>query len=190
MRFVRAVWKLLVGIKDALVLLFTLTSSACSTRRCPAGRRQLATACWRWTSMASSSSRPRGPTLLAAFAGAGNITHEFEVRDLVATLEPPRTTTGSRRSRRPRRIPLGGGQASPTALGEKMDEVKKSGKPVIAFATGYTDDRYQLASHASEIWMPSLGAMAVAGPGGNNLYFKGPDGQAWHHRQRLSRRHL
>ena len=51
--------------------------------------------------------------------------------------------------------------------------MKKSGKPVIAFATGYTDDRYQLAAHASEIWLPAMGAVAVAGPGGNNLYFKG-----------------
>ena len=51
--------------------------------------------------------------------------------------------------------------------------MKKSGKPVVAFATGYTDDRYQLAAHASEIWMPAMGAVAVAGPGGNNLYFKG-----------------
>ncbi len=51
--------------------------------------------------------------------------------------------------------------------------MKKSGKPVVAFAAGYTDDRYQLAAHASEVWMPALGVIAVAGPGGNNLYFKG-----------------
>ena len=51
--------------------------------------------------------------------------------------------------------------------------MRKSGKPVVAYAAGYTDDRYQLASHASEIWMPAMGAIAVAGPGGNNLYFKG-----------------
>ena len=44
---------------------------------------------------------------------------------------------------------------------------------MLAYATGYTDDSYQLASHASEIWMNPLGAVAIAGPGGNNLYFKG-----------------
>ena len=48
-----------------------------------------------------------------------------------------------------------------------------TGKPVLAYATGYSDDSYQLAAHASEVWMNPLGAVAIAGPGGNNLYFKG-----------------
>ena len=51
--------------------------------------------------------------------------------------------------------------------------MRKSGKPVLAYATGYTDDGYQLAAHASEIWLNPLGAVALAGPGGNNLYYKG-----------------
>jgi protease-4 len=54
-----------------------------------------------------------------------------------------------------------------------MDRVRKSGKPVVAFATGYTDDRYQLAAHASEVWLSPMGAVAVSGPGGKNLYYKG-----------------
>ena len=39
--------------------------------------------------------------------------------------------------------------------------------------TGYSDDSYLLASAASEIWLNPLGAVAIAGPGGQNLYFKG-----------------
>ena len=38
---------------------------------------------------------------------------------------------------------------------------------------GYTDDSYQLASAASEIWLNPLGAVLIAGPGGSNLYYKG-----------------
>jgi protease-4 len=37
----------------------------------------------------------------------------------------------------------------------------------------YTDDGYQLASAASEVWLNPLGAVLISGPGGSNLYFKG-----------------
>ena len=51
--------------------------------------------------------------------------------------------------------------------------MRKSGKPVLAYAAGYSDDGYQLAAHASEIWMHPLGAVVIAGPGGQKLYYKG-----------------
>ena len=35
-------------------------------------------------------------------------------------------------------------------VGEALDEVRKAGKPVLAYATAYDDDSYQLAAHASE----------------------------------------
>jgi protease-4 len=44
---------------------------------------------------------------------------------------------------------------------------------VIAYAVGYTNDSYQLASAASEVWLNPLGAVLVAGPGGTGLYYKG-----------------
>jgi len=44
---------------------------------------------------------------------------------------------------------------------------------VIAYATGYTDDGYLLASGASEIWLNPMGAVAITGPGGSSLYYKG-----------------
>jgi protease-4 len=44
---------------------------------------------------------------------------------------------------------------------------------VIAYAVAYSDDSYLVASAASEVWMDPLGAVAIAGPGGANLYFKG-----------------
>ena len=173
MRFVRAIWKLLVGIKDALVLLFMLLFfgllyAVLSARPAAIGDGVLAMDLD--GVLVEQASRPDA---IAAFAGAGNITHEFELRDLIATLDTAKDDDRVRAIALDLDGFLGGGQASLSALGEKIAEVKKSGKPVIAFATGYTDDRYQLAAHASEIWMPAMGAMAVAGPGGNNLYFKG-----------------
>ena len=173
MRFVKAIWKLLVGIKDALVLLFMLLFfgllyAALSARPAAIGDGVLAMDLD--GVLVEQASRPDA---IAAFAGAGDITHEYELRDLIAVLDTAKDDDKVKAVALDLDGFLGGGQASLTALGEKIDEVKKSGKPVIAFATGYTDDRYQLASHASEIWMPAMGAMAVAGPGGNNLYFKG-----------------
>ena len=173
MRFVRAIWKLLVGIKDALVLMFMLMFfgllyAALSAR--PAGIGEGVLAMDLDGVLVEQASRPDA---CAAVAGAGNITHEFELRDLMAVLDAAKDDDRVKAVSLDLDGFLGGGQASLTSLGEKVDELRKSGKPVIAFATGYTDDRYQLASHASEIWMPAMGAMAVAGPGGHSLYFKG-----------------
>lgn len=68
---------------------------------------------------------------------------------------------------------MGGGQTSLAEIGDRLDAVKKAGKPVYAFATGYSDDGYQLAAHASEIWVDPLGGVVPTGPGGSRLYYKG-----------------
>ncbi len=173
MRFVRAVWKLLVGVKDVLVLIFMLMFFGGLYAILSARPAAIDDGVLAMDLDGVLVEQPSRPTAFAAIAGAGDVTREFALRDLVATLETAKDDDRVKAVALDLDGFLGGGQASLTALGEKIDAVRKSGKPVIAFATGYTDDRYQLASHASEIWMPSLGAMAVAGPGGNNLYFKG-----------------
>jgi len=173
MRFVKAIWKLLVGIKDALVLLFMLMFfgvlyAVLSARPAAIGDGVLA-----MDLDGVLVEQAARPDAFATIAGAGSVTHEFELRDLIAALDAAKDDDRVKAVSLDLDGFLGGGQASLTSLGEKIDEVKKSGKPVVAFATGYTNDRYQLASHASEIWMPALGALAVSGPGGNGLYFKG-----------------
>ncbi|HYD38134.1 MAG TPA: signal peptide peptidase SppA, partial [Allosphingosinicella sp.] len=45
--------------------------------------------------------------------------------------------------------------------------------PILAYATAYDDDSYQLAAHASELWLDPMGGVLVTGPGGANLYLKG-----------------
>src|SRR3546814_12441492 len=50
--------------------------------------------------------------------------------------------------------------------------VRRANKPVIAYATGYSDDAYQLAAHASEIWLNPKGGVLITGPGGSFLYYK------------------
>jgi protease-4 len=58
-------------------------------------------------------------------------------------------------------------------LGAAVRRLRTSGKPVVAYATGYSDDGYQIAANASEIWLNPLGAVVLAGPGRQNLYYKG-----------------
>ncbi len=172
MRFVKAVWKLLVGIKDALVLLFMLLFfgllyAGLSARPTAIGDGVLA-----MDLDGVLVEQAERPDPFATLAGTGGVTREYELRDLVAALDAAKDDSRVKAVALDLDGFLGGGQPAIAALGEKIREVKKV-KPVLAFAAGYTSDRYQLAAHASEIWMPAMGAVAVAGPGGNNLYFKG-----------------
>ncbi|MBY0521256.1 MAG: signal peptide peptidase SppA, partial [Sphingomonas sp.] len=54
-----------------------------------------------------------------------------------------------------------------------LGRVRASGKPVLAYATGYTDSGYRLAANASEIWMNPMGGTLFMGQGGSQLYYKG-----------------
>ncbi|WP_037499733.1 signal peptide peptidase SppA [Sphingomonas jaspsi] len=173
MKFVSAVWKLLVGIKDALVLVFMLMFfgllyAALSSKPAAIGDGVLA-----MDLNGSIVEQPAATDPLSSLSGMGDVTHEYAVRDVVAALRTAKDDDRVKAVSLDLDGFLGGGQTALSAVGEAMDEVRKSGKPVLAFATGYTDDRYQLAAHASEVWLPELGAVAIAGPGGSRLYYKG-----------------
>jgi protease-4 len=171
MKFVRAIWKLLVGIKDALVLILMLLFfgglyATLSARPAPikAGVLDLnlngavveQPARAEWSDVAS-----------------GNRLGEYRLRDLVQALDKARDDS------RVKAVALdldgftGGGQTAIGDLADAVRRVRAAGKPVIAYGVGYTDDSYQLASAASEIWLNPLGAVLIAGPGGSNLYYKG-----------------
>ena len=68
---------------------------------------------------------------------------------------------------------MGGGQVLLQDVAKALDKVKAAKKPVLTYATGYSDDAYLLASHASEIWLNPMGAVLFTGPGGTQPYFKG-----------------
>ena len=172
MKFVRAIWKLLVGIKDALVLLLhdpvlrRPLRRAVGTARAGQGRRARPQS-QRQRGRAAGAAR-NGPTSPAARAS-----QQYRLRDLVAALDKAKDDS------RVKAVALdldgfsGGGA---TAIGDLADAVRRvrgAGKPVVAYGVGYTDDSYALASAASEIWLNPLGGVLIAGPGGSNLYYKG-----------------
>jgi len=171
MKFVRAIWKLLVGIKDALVLVFMLLLfaglySVLSAR--PAPIRDGVLDVNLNGAVVEQPSRAQW-----ADVASGNRLGEYRLRDLVQALDKAKSDS------RVKAVALdldgftGGGQTTIGDLADAVRAVRTAGKPVVAYGVGYSDDSYALASAASEIWLNPLGAVLVAGPGGSNLYFKG-----------------
>ena len=173
MRFVRAVWKLLVGVKDALVLLLMLLFFGMLYAGLSAGPKPLGDGVLLMAMDGQLVEQPSRPGTAALVSGTSSRTKEFRLADMVDALDAARDDSRVKVVALDLDSFLGGGQTAIHTLGEALDRVRKSGKPVVAFATGYTDDGYQLAAHASEVWMSPLGAVAIAGPGGSNLYYKG-----------------
>lgn len=172
MRFVSAVWKLLVGIKDGLVLIFMLLFFGLlyiglQSRPNPIGDGVLVL-----DLDGTVVEQPSAPDTAELLAG-GQRLQEFSLRELVATLDAARDDDRVKAVALDLDGFLGGGQTALGDLGAALDRVRKSGKPVLTYAAGYGDDGYQLAAHASEVWMHPLGAVAIAGPGGQRLYYKG-----------------
>ena len=171
MKFVRAIWKMLVGIKDVLVLLFMLLFfgalySALSAKPAPVRDGVLDLSIG--GSVVEQPSRANWSDV-----ASGNRVGEYRLRDLVQALDKAKDDG------RVKAVALdlggftGGGQTTIGDLADAVRRVRASGKPVIAYGVGYTDDSYELASAASEIWLDPLGAVLIAGPGGSNLYYKG-----------------
>ena len=175
MKFAGKVWKLLVGRQGrARPDLHAALLRRCSTPRfrpAPTTTAPAAARCGSTSPARSSSSRRRRPRSMRS-----------------AALGDPRIS--ARRGDRTRSTPrpaddrikavaldldllTGGGQSAIANVGEALDRVRRAGKRVVAYATGYSDDGYQLAAHADEVWLDPLGAVLIAGPGGANLYYAG-----------------
>ena len=172
MKFVKAVWKLLVGIKDALVLLLMLLFfgalyAGLSSKPAPIKNGVLT------LDLSGSVVEQPSKAGFASLAGASSLPSEYRLRDLVAALNAARDDDRVKAVALDLSRFTGGGQVAMTDLADAIRSVRASGKPVVAYAVAYSDDSYLVASAASEVWMDPLGAVAIAGPGGPNLYFKG-----------------
>jgi protease IV len=174
MTFIGKIWRILIGIKDGLVLLamllfFGLLYAALSSTP---NNATVHTGALYIDLSGTIVEQPQqaSPEELLLDGGQSN---EHRLRDVVHVLET------AAEDPRIKVVALdldgfwGGGQVALQRVGDALDKVRKSGKPVIAFASGYMDDSYLLASHASEIWLDPMGIAIIAGPGGNQPYFKG-----------------
>jgi protease-4 len=175
MRFLGKVWRLLVGVKDGLVLVFMLLFFGILFAALSATPNAGAVSEGALVLDLSGSivEQPTEASALDALSGTTPVTREYRLRDVVHALKSAATDGRVKAVALDLDSFTGGGQAALSDVAAAIDVVRRANKPVIAYATGYGDDAYQLASHASEIWLNPMGAVLVAGPGGTNLYFKG-----------------
>ncbi|GAA3700120.1 signal peptide peptidase SppA [Sphingomonas cynarae] len=173
-RLVRGVWKLLVAVKDALVLIalllfFALLFAALNARP---GTKAIGEGALLLDLDGSIVEQPAEVDTLATLSGQ-SVAKQYRLRDVLRAIDAARTDA------RVKAVVLdldrfGGGY--PAALGEVADalvRVRQSGKPVLAYATAYTDGSYRLAAAASEVWVNPMGGTLFTGPGGTQLYYKG-----------------
>jgi protease-4 len=175
MTFLKGAWRFLVAIKDALALLFLILFFALIYALLNSGPNPGAVRDGALLIELDGfvSEQPAAVDPLEALLSQRAPVREYRQRDISRALEL------AVKDHRIKAVVLdldrfmGGGQASLAAIGERIDAVRKAGKPVYAFATGYSDDGYQLAAHASEIWLDPLGGVIPTGPGGSRTYYKG-----------------
>ena len=139
MRFARAIWKLLVGVKDALVLIFMLMFfgliyAGLSAKPTPISEGVLA-----FELNGPVVEQPSKADVSELLAG-GSPAREYRLRDLVAALDSARTDDRVKAVALDLDSFAGGGQAAMSDLSDAIRRVRDSGKPVLAYATGYTDD--------------------------------------------------
>jgi protease-4 len=174
MRFAGKVWRLLVGIKDGLVLLLLILFFA-----------------FLWGMMRARPTvgsgdkgalyldlsgpiieQPSQAKASDVVRGSGGV-KATRLRDLVKALAAAATDDRVQAVALDLEIFTGGGQTTLADAGAALDAVRKAGKPVLAYATAYDDDSYLLAAHASEVWLSPMGGVLLTGPGHTNLYYKG-----------------
>lgn len=175
MAFLKGVWRFLVAIKDGLALLFLLVFFGLLYALLSSGPNPGAVHNGALLLKLDGfvSEQPAAIDPVAALMSQRAPMREFRQRDIARSLELAVKDDRIKAVILDLDRFMGGGQASLAAIGGRIDAVRKAGKPVYAFATGYTDDGYQLAAHASEIWLDPLGGVLPVGPGGSRPYYKG-----------------
>jgi protease-4 len=175
MGFAGKVWRLLVGIKDALALVFLLL---------------FFTAVFWVLSMRPNAGPVREGALLLKLDGSvveevapvnpwnallptAVPTNQYAARDLVRAIDAAGDDKRIKALALDMSTFLGGGQVHMEAIAEAIDRFKAHHKPVLAYAVAYSDDSLLLAAHATEVWVDPLGGAAITGPGGERQYYAG-----------------
>ena len=174
MRLVRGAWKILVGIKDALVLaamllFFGLLFAGLNARPAPA---TVSSGALVLDLNGQIVEQPSETDPFAALGGNAPL-REYRLRDVLRLLAKAKTDPAVRVVVLDLDSFAGGYPAALTEVADAIRGVRDSGKPVLAYATAYTDAGYRLAAAASEIWMNPMGGTLFTGPGGSQLYYKG-----------------
>ena len=171
MKFVGGAWKILVGIKDALVLIVLIVFFGAIYGALTASpyRGSASEGALRLDLAGAIVEQPARQDPLAALRG-GSVIRQYRLAEVVHALDAAATDRHIKAVALDLDIFTGGGQTALADVGAALDRGRRAGKRVVAYANGYSDDGYQLAAHADEVWLDPLGAVLIAGPGGTNLY--------------------
>lgn len=173
MSFAGKVWRLLVGIKDGLVLIFMLMFFALlfavlSARPSPGQVHDGALRIELDGYVVEERSKVDPfEALLSREAPVG----EYPARELVQALDAAADDDRIKAVVFDLSRFLGGGQVHLQSIAEAIDRVRAANKPVLAYGIAYGDDAMMLAAHASEVWLDPMGGAIIAGPGGSHLYY-------------------
>lgn len=173
MAFAGKVWRLLVGIKDGLALLFLLLFFALlfavlTARPSPAVVQEGALLLE--LNGVVVEERSEVDPLKSLISGQAPLA-EFQARDLVHALNMAATDERIKAVALDLSQFIGGGHVHMQNIGEALDRVRAADKPVLTYAMAYSDDAMMLAAHSSEVWVNPLGGAMIAGPGGSQLYY-------------------
>jgi protease-4 len=173
-KLVRGAWKLLVGIKDALVLLFMLcffgALFAILSARPNAGAVTDGALVLKLDGTLVEQAAPADPF---AALGGGAPAKEFQTRDIVHALDVAKGDARVKAVVLDLDRFMGGYPVAVAEVADAVARVRAANKPVLAYATAYSDSGYRIASNASEIWVNPFGGTLFTGPGGSRLYYKG-----------------
>ena len=173
MVFARKVWHLLIGIKDALALLFLLlfflTLYMVLTMRPNPGQVHAGALLLKLDG--SVVEEPAKDSPFAALLGGTVPTRQYRARDLVRALDAAVKDDDVKAVVLDLSRFTGGGLVHMEEIGAALDRVRGVKKPVLTFAFGYADDAVMLAAHSSEAWVDPLGGAVITGPGGHGMYF-------------------
>lgn len=175
MKFAGKIWRLLVGVKDALALLFLILFFgliyAALTARPMAGHVEAGALLLDLDGVIVEEKSSVDPfdVLLAGEAP----TREFQARDIERALRLAATDDRVKAVVLDLSRFLGGRMVHLRGIGAAMDAVRQAGKPVLTFAPVYEDDRVMLAAHSTEAWLDPMGQAFITGPGGTMTYYKG-----------------
>lgn len=173
MSFAGKVWRLLVGIKDALALLFLLLFfgllfAALSARPSPAQVREGALLLDLDGSIVEEVATVDP---FEALLSNSLPTRQYAARDLARAIDAATADERIKAIALDLTTFTGGSAVSLREVASALGRFRSSEKPVLVYGVAYSDDAIMLAAHASEVWIDPFGGVAVRGPGGSILFY-------------------
>ena len=97
---------------------------------------------------------------------------QVRLRDVIAALDEAAKDTRISRVLLLLEELSGGGLQAQREVAAALERFKASGKPVVAWATGYDQRQYYLASHANEVYLHPMGGLMIQGYGRLRNYYR------------------